>query len=90
MIQYTLYRTNDDGTTTEVSQHGSIVEGTTAAGHIVEYVDLDYAYELHSSNGCVASFATGRIGYREWAMRTGRINPSVEDKYDHDEDRLMA
>ncbi len=90
MIEYTVYRVEDDGTTTKVSRHGSIVEGTTAAGHIVEHVDLDYAYELHSSNGCVASFATGRIGYREWATKMGRINPSLEDRYDHDEDRLLV
>jgi hypothetical protein len=50
----------------------------------------DDAYELHSPNGRVAQFATARIGYREWAMRTGRINPSVEDRYDHDIDELMA
>jgi hypothetical protein len=38
----------------------------------------------------VASVREGRIGYRRWAMRTGRINPSVEDRYDHDVDELMA
>jgi len=38
----------------------------------------------------VATLGEGRIGYREWAMRTGRISPSLEDKYDHDEDMLLA
>jgi hypothetical protein len=38
----------------------------------------------------VASFREGRIGYREWATRSGRINPSVEDRLDHDIDELMA
>jgi hypothetical protein len=38
----------------------------------------------------VASFREGRIGYRLWAMKTGRIGPSVEDRYDHDVDELMA
>jgi hypothetical protein len=39
----------------------------------------------------VASFREGRIGYRMWAARTGRsISPSVEDRYDHDVDELMA
>ncbi|MGH3146430.1 MAG: hypothetical protein ACRDTR_11585 [Rubrobacter sp.] len=89
MIEYKVYRLEDDGTTTEISTHGSIVEGTTAASHIVESVDHDYSYQLHTSNGCVASFADGRVGYREWMMRTGRISPSLEDKYDHDEDEVM-
>src|SRR5918995_670230 len=44
--------------------------------------------EDDSSNGSsttrVASFREGRIGYREWATRSGRINPSLEDRYDHD------
>jgi hypothetical protein len=60
--------------------------------------DLDFAYALYAddpSNGSsttrVASFREGRIGYREWARRrSGRINPSLEDRYDHDVDELMA
>jgi hypothetical protein len=38
----------------------------------------------------VASFREGRIGYREWATRSGRINPSLDDRLDHDVDELMA
>ena len=38
----------------------------------------------------LASFAEKCIGYREWATRTGRISPSVEDRYDHDVDEMMA
>jgi hypothetical protein len=38
----------------------------------------------------VASFADGRAGYREWALRTGRLSPSVEDRYDHDVDEFMV
>jgi hypothetical protein len=34
----------------------------------------------------VASYADERAGYRMWAARTGRINPSMEDRYDHDLD----
>jgi len=37
----------------------------------------------------VAAFREGRIGYRMWATRTGRLSPSVEDRYDHDEDEVM-
>jgi hypothetical protein len=71
--------------------------GVAAAGHAVEVEDPDFAYALYAgdpSNGSsttrVASFREGRIGYREWATRSGRINPSVEDRYDHDVDELMA
>jgi hypothetical protein len=38
----------------------------------------------------VASFREGRIGYRLWVTRTGCISPSVDDRYDHDVDELMA
>ncbi len=36
--------------------------------------------------------AEGRIGYREWARRNGRLEEihSLEDRYDHDVDELMA
>jgi hypothetical protein len=68
-----------------------------AAGiYAVEVEDHDFAYALYSgdpSNGSsprVASIREGRIGYRRWAMRTSRISPSVEDRYDHDVDELMA
>jgi hypothetical protein len=38
----------------------------------------------------VANFAEGRIGYREWARRNGRLTDihSIDDRYAHDE--LMA
>jgi hypothetical protein len=38
----------------------------------------------------VANFPEGRMSYRLWAARTGRISPSVEDRFDHDVDELMA
>lgn len=90
MIEYTVYRVEDDGTTTEISRHESIGEGCVAAAYIVEHVDHDYAYALYSGANRVASFREGRTGYRAWATRTGRISPSLEDKYDHDEDMLLA
>jgi hypothetical protein len=33
-----------------------------------------------------------RIGYREWARRNGRLEDtqSIDDRYDHDVDELMA
>jgi len=40
----------------------------------------------------VASFAEGRIGYREWARRNGKLVDlhSIDDHLDHDVDELMA
>jgi hypothetical protein len=90
MIEYKVYGIEDDGTTTEVSSHASLQEGLCEAGRIIEHVDHDFAYELRSPTHTVATFAEGRIGYRMWAMRTGRISPSVEDRYDHDVDELMV
>jgi hypothetical protein len=90
MIEYTVYRVEDDQTRTEISIHDSLLEGTIAAATIVEDVDFDYAYEVCTANGVAASFATGRVGYRKWAMSMGRISPSLEDRYDHDIDELMA
>jgi hypothetical protein len=90
MIEYRVYRIEDDGTTTEVSSHASLQEGLCEAGRIIEHVDHDIAYELCGPTHKVATFCERRIGYRMWAMKTGRINPSVEDRYDHDVDELMV
>jgi hypothetical protein len=40
----------------------------------------------------VANLAEGRMGYREWARRSGGLGDihSIEDRYDHDVDELMA
>ena len=95
-LPYTLCRIEDDASLTPVSQHGDIHTGIAAGGHAVEVEDPDFAYALYAgdpSNGSstrVASFREGRIGYRLWATRTGRINPSVEDRLDHDVDELLA
>ena len=54
-------------------------------------VDVEhFGYGLFAHVLKVASFAEVRIGYRLWATRTGRISPSVEDRYDHDVDEMMA
>jgi hypothetical protein len=94
---FVLCRIEDDSSLTPVSQHEDILTGIAAGEYAVEVEDPDFAYALYAgdpSNGSattrVASFREGRIGYRLWAMRTGRINPSVEDHYDHDVDELMA
>ncbi len=93
---YVLCRIEDDFSLTTVSRHGDLLTGIAAAGSAVEVEDHDFAYALYAgdpSNGSathVASFREGRIGYRPWAARTGRIGPSVEDRLDHDVDELMA
>jgi hypothetical protein len=92
-MQYVLYRIEDDSSTTEISPHASLVEGILAGKQQVGEVDHDYAYCLKSEEGCrVATFAEGRIGYREWARRSGRLEyiHSTYDRYDHDVDELIA
>jgi|SRR5829696_4743323 len=96
-VAYVLCRIEDDSSLTSVSRHGDFLSGIAAGGYAVEVEDLEFAYALYAgdpSNGScttrVASFREGRIGYRLWAMRRGRISPSVEDRLDHDVDELMA
>jgi hypothetical protein len=94
-VAYVLCRIEDGASLTPVSRHGDILTGI-AAGHAVEVEDFDFAYALYAddpSNGSstrVASFREGRIGKRLWATRTGRISPSLDDRYDHDIDELTA
>ena len=95
-VAYVLCRIEDDSSLTPVSRHTDILTGIAAGGYAVEVEDFDFAYALYAgnpSNGSskrVASFREGRIGYRLWATKSGRINPSVEERYDHDVDELMA
>ena len=96
-VAYVLCRIEDDSSLTAVSQHEDFLTGIAAGGYAVEVEDLDFAYALYvgdPSNGSsttrVASFREGRIGYRLWATRTGRISPSLEDRLDHDVDELLA
>jgi len=91
-VAYVLCRIEDDSSLTPVSQHEDILTAIAAGGYAVEVEDVNFAYALYAgdpSNGSstrVASFREGRIGYRGWATRTGRINPSL----DHDVDELLA
>ena len=87
---YLLCRCEDDGSISLVSEHGSIVEGVAAGRYMVEVEDFDYSYGLYSDDSVkVASFADGRAGYREWAIRRGYIS-SVDDKLDKDVDELLV
>jgi len=49
-------------------------------------------YGLQADCVGVASFAEGRIGYRERARRNGRLDDihSFDDRLDHGIDELMA
>ena len=96
-LAYVLCRIEDDSSLTPVSQHEDMLTGITAGGYAVEVEDSEFAYALYAgdpSNGSsttrVASFREGRIGYREWARRSGRISPSLEDRLEHDVDELLA
>ena len=71
-------------------EHEDIVDGVAAGKHRVE---VEYfGYGLYADGVRVASFAEGRIGYREWARRSGRLGDihSIDDRLDHDVDELMA
>jgi hypothetical protein len=96
-VAYVLCRIEDDSSLTPVGRHGDFLTGISAGGHAVEVEDLEFAYALYagdpskgSSTTRVASFREGRISYREWARRRDRINPSLEDRLDHDVDELVA
>jgi hypothetical protein len=73
-------------------EHEDIVDGVAAGKQRVEVEDFDFSYDLFVDGCRVASFAEGRIGYREWARRSGRLADihSLEDRYDHDIDELMT
>jgi hypothetical protein len=49
-------------------------------------------YALYADGVRVICFAEGRIGYREWARRNGRLGDihSIDDRYHHDIDELMG
>lgn len=91
-MQYLLCRIEDDATTTIVGEYTDVVEGIQAGRHMVEVEDFDYAYALQSNGTRLATFAEGRIGYREWARRSGRLDyiHALDDKYDHDINELVS
>jgi hypothetical protein len=91
-VPYVLCRIEDDSSLTPVSEHEDIVAAVVAGKHQVEVEDFDFSYGLYVDGARVASFADGRAGYREWARRNGRLEDihSIDDRYDHDVDELLA
>jgi hypothetical protein len=91
-VAYVLCRIEDDSSLTPVSEHEDICAAVAAGRHRVEVEDFDFGYGLFVDGVRVASFAEGRIGYRELARRNGRLGNihSIDDRYDHDVDELMA
>jgi hypothetical protein len=91
-VPYVLCRIEDDASLTPISEYEDIVEGVAAGKHQVEVEDFDFSYGLYVDGGRVACFAEGRIGYREWARRTGRLADihSLDDRLDHDIDELLS
>jgi hypothetical protein len=86
------YLCRDDGYPTAASQHEDIYTGMAAGKHRVDVEDFDFGYGLYADGARVVCFAEGRIGYREWARRNGRLADihSLDDRYDHDIDELMT
>jgi hypothetical protein len=54
--------------------------------------DSSFSYGVYANGARVICFAEGRIGYREWARRNGRLGDihSLDDCLDHDVDELLA
>jgi hypothetical protein len=91
-VAYVLCRIEDDSSLTPVSEHEDIFAGVAAGKHRVEVEDFDLSYGLFVDGGRVACCAEGRLGYREWARKNGRLGDihSLDDRLDHDIDELMA
>jgi hypothetical protein len=85
-VAYVLCRIEDDSSLTPVSEHEDIVAAVVAGKHQVEVEDFDFSYGVYANGRRVICFAEGRIGYREWARRSGRLADihSIDDRYDHD------
>jgi len=87
-VPYVLCRIEDDSCLTPVSEHEDICAAVAAGKHRVELEDFDFSYGVYDDGARVICFAEGRIGYREWARRNGRLGDihSLDDRYDHDVD----
>ena len=93
-VAYVLCRIEDASSLTPVSEHEDLLGGIKAGKRMVEAEDVDFTYVRYTADmvARVAWFAYGQAGYREWARRSGRLGymHSIDDRYDHDVDELMA
>src|SRR5215218_6556550 len=91
-LAYVLCRIEDDSSLTPVSAHEDIVAAVAARLHQAEVEDFDFRYGVYADGAREICFAEGRIGYREWARRNGRLGEihSIDDRYDHDIEELIA
>jgi hypothetical protein len=91
-LAYVLCRIEDDSSLTPVSEHEDIVAAVAAGVHQVEVEDFDFSYGVYADGARGICFAEGRIGYPEWARRNGRLGEihSIDDRYDHDIEELIA
>jgi len=91
-LAYVLCRIEDDSSLTPVSEHEDIVAAVAAGVHQAEVEDFDFSYGVYADGARGICFAEGRIGYREWARRNGRLGEihSIDDRYDHDIEELIA
>jgi hypothetical protein len=91
-VPYTLCRIEDNSSLTPVSEHQNIVAAVVAGKQKVEVEDFDFSYGVYANGARVICFAEGRIGYREWARRNGRLGDihSIDDRLDHDIDELLG
>jgi hypothetical protein len=91
-VAYVLCRIEDDSSLTPISEHEDIVAAVVAGKQKVEVEVFDFNYGVYADGARVICFAEGRIGYREWARRNGRLADihSLDDRYDHEIDELMA
>ncbi len=72
-VPYVLCRIEEDSSLTPVSEHEDFVDAVVAGKHQVEVEDFDFSYGVYANGRRVICFAEGRIGYREWARRSGRL-----------------
>jgi hypothetical protein len=81
----------EEAQTTFISEHGGLLTGISAGKDAIATQDFDFAYALHADGVRVATFAEGRIGYREEALSNGRLSDIhiIDDRYDHYVDELL-
>ena len=91
-VAYVLCRIDDDASLTPINEHEDVVAAFVDGKHQVEVADFDFSYGVYANGRRVICFAEGRIGYREWACRNGRLADihSFDDRLDHDIDELMG